>query len=338
MKDLNRRSFLKYGGLSALFGGLAMLGLKPEKKDYDPSREAKPNAIQLEILRRIAQQYDFVCLGDTGHGKAEIQQFARHPELVAAMASCGKTHYFMEIDPSENRLLSPEIEEQEFMVQCQENLVGVWMPPGEARENVCKTFSESIGTGQMEFHAVDQRYKEGHFAYDGFTTAQKMLRYPVAKAHALQRFLFGHQDLTPTIKVLGLPFAFSVRPERNPFIDDRNTLEAIKEISDNGVILYGAAHFDPAVSDNPHALIRLLHEDDISSCAVNIYKSPEDITPNTFDSMVDLVVFPDKENPAGVYIYNESILEKLELDNGRSNFLRPRKWVSREVSSGPTVS
>ncbi len=315
-------------GCTALFG-LAIGSLVPIGPDYDPSKEVKPNAAQLEILKRIAQQYDFVCLGDTDHSIAEIQQFARHPELVAAMASCGKNHYFMEIPVSKDHLLSPGIDNREFIERCEEDLVGSWIVSDEARENVCDSFSASINGKKMVFMAVDQRHKKGNSPFGKLSLTQKITGMPLYAAYWVQNKLFGCIGYSFTTISLTIPFAIATGGDLSFLADDRATADNISEITDNGVILYGSGHYYNIEAGNPeHLMTRQLQEKGRSCCIVNIYKDEDHKLedPRASASDVDIVVFPSKENPGGVYINNPDLKTvSRPMAVSRRGFLRPSK-------------
>ena len=290
--------------------------------DYNPEKKIEPNSVQLHFLQRLAEKNDFLCLGDTDHRTAEIQLFAKHPKLAAAFRRAGKTHYFLEVPPRNNEMFEQSIDKETFIAEGQKRLVGDWISSKEAREDICETLYESLSGSGVRFIAIDQRHtKEGSYLAK-LSRTQKFLGYPIKQMVRLQEHIYGSVDMSAvTIKVVALPFLLSLDNGIAFLTDDRKTMEAITKETDNGIILYGAAHFSGLEgSDNKTIMRNCLVDAGHTVCVVNLYPDEKtrqkDATRREARKEIhspdaEIIVIPSDENEIGISINNPALEEDL---------------------------
>ena len=308
---MNRRRVLKH-----IFGVCTVytVGLYPidglissSSQDIDYYRNIRPNSAQISFLRRLSENYDFVCLGDKDHASPEIHMFASHPDTVSAIALPHKRHFFLERSPNFDNLFSEELTNSAFLEQCSEMRYS-WVSDDNYYQAFCENLRLSIEQSGTRFVAIDQRRADGTGPYEKGSWFQRASSLPLRLSFRLQEAIYGKVSLiSPSTFLSGLPSLIN-----GQISNDTNTVEAIIDRAPGGGnIFFGASHFDDNRNwiferyDMPH----LLREAGFSVCVINIHMG-SDHYPSWFlddesDAQLEINVSDIGEN--GIIIKNSDL-------------------------------
>lgn len=239
-----------------------------QKAVYDPSLQIGPNEAQMSFLRHISDNYDFIALGDTNHGHAEINLYALNANLLGIFSAAGKLNYFIERYPSSAPLLQQEaVTSPDFQTKCQEELIPSYIVSEQAITDLCNQWRNAVGAHPaIEFTPVDHRP-------GGFFSSW-----------------------------------LSVLIERYALDDTKafDDIEERAHSGTGGVIFYGAGHFK-GMHDwhgNPIDMRTLIEKAGYSIFVVNIFKDDEARRNRNRDGKpadADFTIFPNASNPSGIY-------------------------------------
>ena len=291
----------------------------PEADTYEPDDPIEPTEEQLDFLKQAAGDFDYIALAVTDHTVAVQKIFAYNTKITNTARKAGKTHHFIEADPDDNAILSQRPIKDEFVSVCKDKFSGIWVSNGLTKDSICHTFYRAVTQpDSLRFVAVDARL-EGE---------NKTLPtpWPIKMAYQFQYLFHRRLGRAP---ILGL--AAFLTPDNQELdvikvaTNDTRTAELIIETADNGILSYGAGHFEGvsrAMGLQDNSLRHLLNIEGRSLLVINVYKNPEDRDKyiklregfekkhglkRMYSPDVEFFVFPGDDDPDGLEILNPAL-------------------------------
>lgn len=259
MAKITRRGLIR--GLFTLVAIEVPLGFAAYKY-FEPDRslpenlndDMTPNPIQLALIRRLAEKYDYTVFGDTDHRRHEIRRFCFNDSMARTLVDAGLDRFMIEAMPE----LSPYIGEfqaavrdgrggsADFVNSCVENLYADWYLREEPRRIFCDSMAEAIiNNPSLDILPVDVRLSRGiGFSIDGPGQAFRLLSF--MNSIALYKALYGGVTVE-ALEGLGRVFGEDVAGKFvQAMLDDQHTADYIRELQLPGraAIFYGAGHFN----------------------------------------------------------------------------------------------
>lgn len=280
--------------------------------NFDVSKDYDPQAVQQEFLKLVAQEYDYVALGDTDHRREAIREFAFSAKTVAALSAGGIDHMFLEARP-ENQDYYDMVSDPQKLSELSDEAYrqgkgNMWIGDSARQERLTDIFERAAQNNpKVNFVAADQRHTEGH-PFKEFTEDNKAsLKGPLE----IYKEAYGKVGL-PIFAIIGV--SLFLQGKAGDFVkvltDDTQTADFIHKTSQKGAIFYGAAHFGKGKQLSPTSMKSLLMNKGASLGHINIVENESQIPENKKMKLKPdavLLIEPNEEHPFGIITYDEKM-------------------------------
>jgi hypothetical protein len=291
--------------------------------EFEEDNNYEPNEVQAEFLRLVAEEFNYVALGDTDHRRPIINKFALNPRTIRALADGGTKNLFLEMAPGWqpyiDQVSGKSSDPRTFNYSYGD--ANMWLCEDSIRQALTDNFERSASSNpDVNFIAADARHTNDS-DYDEFTDKNKWtLTVPMSIYMGVYGCMAPQGFIIPMIAMAATgrvdEFDTSLK-------DDHATAEGIMAYEGDGAIFYGAGHFTYEVGSkrSREASMRtILQEDGKTLALINVF---QDIEQDDFtregDSQPDAILYVNEhnDNPDGILAFTPEMkaLEKRAHDN-----------------------
>lgn len=324
--DKSDKKGLKYLFAAASIAGFGYL-MAPAEQHLMPEHESGPNEVQQEFIRLVAQKYDYVLLGDTGHDEPRVGIFATHTDMVGALADGGKERLFLEAGPRTESYFEKVAKDPAIGPTLSERWADrtMWLCSDTVRDAYSASFEKSIYENQtIRFTGVDQRHAPGSEANEymnGFA-----MKYVVGIPLSLYSLTYGcvtSKAFFPSSLVLALVG----HDIGDGLVDDRETAAAILSYPEkSGAIFYGAGHF---VDWKKLTMKSQIAAQGYSIGHINIYMDEKGARSEKELGLPDVYLYVNEEQ--GDYGIDPLTIEMTELRDQAVQNVNARKQLAPQI-------